>query len=110
MDTYLSIVRADAMQPAWEARHGCISRTMFVLWSRFSVYGLCMIGTQQDLNRERKCTRLRDDSHRTSLDSLWQSQHCRKISLKAEAARFFSSICGTAEAVPFQNLTFTTGC
>jgi hypothetical protein len=27
----------------------------------------------------------------------------------AETLRFFSSICGTAEAVPFQNHTFTTG-
>jgi hypothetical protein len=27
----------------------------------------------------------------------------------AEAHRFFSSICGTTEVVPFQNSTFTTG-
>jgi hypothetical protein len=28
----------------------------------------------------------------------------------SEARHFFSSNCGTAEAVPFQNLAFTTDC
>jgi hypothetical protein len=28
----------------------------------------------------------------------------------AKARRLFSAICGTTEVVPYQNLTFTTGC
>jgi len=28
----------------------------------------------------------------------------------AKAHRFLSAICGTTEVVPFQNVTFTTGC
>jgi hypothetical protein len=34
----------------------------------------------------------------------------QKHSSGAKARRLFSAICGTAEAMPFQNLTFTTGC
>jgi hypothetical protein len=37
-------------------------------------------------------------------------QGSQKHPSEAKARRLFSAICGTAKAVPFQSLTFTTGC
>jgi len=42
--------------------------------------------------------------------SLWRKSRIPKTTPQGLKPISFWAICGTAEAVPFQNLTFTTGC